>query len=65
MSRRSRPLPKHPSLIIIEGKINEVRRRWLDTTSQSEAQMCERFANQLLERWLKISDEHRMKEMIK
>lgn len=62
---RSRPLPKHPSLIIIEGKLIEVRRRWLDTTSQSEAAMCERFANQLLERWLKISDEHRVKEIIR
>jgi len=51
-------------LIVIESKIIEVRRRWLDTTSDSEAAMCERFVNQLLERWLKIHDQEKTERMI-
>ena len=62
MSRSSKP--RHPSLIVIESKITQVRRRWRDTTSASEAAMCERFVNQLLERWLKINDQAKTKEMI-
>lgn len=63
--RRSGARSKNPNLIIIEGKIVEVRRRWRDTTSTSEAAMCERFVNQLLERWLKISDQDKVKEIVK
>lgn len=55
---------KNPHLTIIEHKIIEVRRRWLDTTSDSEAAMCERFVNQLLERWQKISDQEKTERMI-
>jgi hypothetical protein len=61
--RRSEPKPRHPGLIVIEHKIIEVRRRWLDTTSDSEAAMCERFVNQLLERWLKIHDQEKTERM--
>jgi len=63
--RRSGARSKNPNLVIIEGKIIEVRRRWRDTTSVSEASMCERFVNQLLERWLKIHDQDKVKEIIR
>lgn len=60
--KRTEAMTPRQALKITEAKIMQARKRWIDTTSPSEAAMCERFVNRLLDRWRAIHDTIQLEE---
>lgn len=61
-------MSRNPDLVVIERKIGEARRRWLESASDSDQEMadrCERFVNDQLDRWLKVRDREQLRELTK
>jgi len=61
---KKRPVPSNPHLSFIEQKISNVRQQQRDATSPEHASRCAYFIDQLLERWLKISDEDQARRLL-